>query len=52
MKEERFSPEELKNISLLISKATITGGDAMVVALLLQKINTLLAPPKVEEKKK
>ena len=48
MKEERFSNEELKNIALLISKANITGGEAMVVALLLQKINTLLAPPKAE----
>jgi len=55
MTEERFSNEELKNISLLISKAQIMGGEAMVVALLLQKINTLLATPmatpKVEEPK-
>jgi len=52
MKEERFSPEELKNISLLISKAQIMGGEAMVVALLLQKINMMLAsaPAKVAEK--
>jgi len=47
MKE--FTPEDLKNISLLISKAQIMGGEAMVVALLLQKINMMLAPPKIEK---
>ncbi|MCK9371026.1 hypothetical protein M0R04_14035 [Candidatus Dojkabacteria bacterium] len=51
----QFSQEELKNILALIGTAPITGKDALVVALLQQKITGLLIPQptevKVEEKK-
>ena len=46
---ETFTQEDLKNIAVLISKAPITGGEAMTVALLQQKIGKLLTPQ--EEKK-
>lgn len=49
-----FTPEELKNIGALILKAPITGQESTVVALLLQKIQTMLEPkpePQKEEKK-
>jgi len=48
-----FTQEELRNIAVLIQKATISGGEAMTVAMLLQKISEQLVPeaPKEEKKK-
>lgn len=40
-----FTQEELNNIAVLISKAPITGNEAMPVALLLQKISTIMKQP-------
>ena len=42
--EQAFSQEELKNIAILIQKSTITGAESTTVALLLQKIGSLLTP--------
>lgn len=39
-----FTTEELKNISALINIAPIKGQEAMTVALLQQKIGSLLTP--------
>ncbi len=58
-----FTQEELKNLSILINKATITGAEAITVALLQQKIAQLIKPvepkstepteePKKEDKNK
>lgn len=49
-----FTNEELKIILALISLAPIKGSDALAVALLQQKIETLMKPaePKPEEPKK
>lgn len=41
---EQFTQEDLKNISILISKAPITGAEAMTVALLQQKIGKMVTP--------
>lgn len=46
-----FNHQELSNILSLIKIAPITGEQAMTVAVLQQKISTLLAtPPKPAEK--
>jgi hypothetical protein len=47
-----LSQEELRNILALIARANISGQEAMAVAVLQQKINTMLAPEPVEETKK
>lgn len=51
---ETFTQEELRNIAALISIAPITGKDAVPVALLQQKISTMLQPeaPKPEKEDK
>jgi len=46
-----FTNDELKNIKALIGIAPIKGTDALTVALLLQKIESLLVPEPKEEKK-
>jgi len=52
-----FSQEDLKNLAILISKAPIVGSEALTVAMLLHKINTMTKPEtpveeaKEEEKK-
>ncbi len=48
----QFTQEELNNMGLLIKKANITGNDALTVALLLQKISSLLTPSAQAEEKK
>ena len=40
-----FTPEELKNLQVLISRTQITGQEALAVALLQQKITGLLQLP-------
>lgn len=44
-----LTQEDWKNILVLISKATISGGEATTVAVLQQKLSGLLTPQ--EEKK-
>lgn len=39
----QFTLDELKNISILISKAPITGQEAMTVAMLQQNIAQMIA---------
>lgn len=49
-----FTIEELKNISTLINLSKITGAEAMTVALLQQKIASLISlhqTPKNEDNK-
>jgi len=45
-----LSQEELKNILVLISRANITGNEALAVASLQQKIGMMITPEPVEEK--
>lgn len=52
---DNFTSEDIRNIVVLISKAPITGNESITVALLLQKLNTILntvakETPKEEEK--
>lgn len=48
-----FTQEDYKNILALISKAPITGQDALVVAVLQQKLSNLLTPlPKTAKDEK
>ena len=50
----QFTQEELKNILLLANRANITGNEASVVSLLIQKINGLILSkeaPKLEKTK-
>jgi len=42
-----LTQEELKNISVLIQRSNITGAEALAVAQLQIKINTLIAQPPV-----
>lgn len=44
-----FTQEDLKNLLVLISKAQITGQDAMTVAVLQQKLTKLLTPDEKKE---
>ncbi len=48
---EQFTKEELKIIFTLIQRTNLNGSEATRVAVLIQKINTLIAAP-VEEPKK
>lgn len=48
----QFSNEDLKNIAALISNSPIKGGESLVVALLLQKIGSLLTPEVKKETEK
>lgn len=44
-----FTQEELKNLSVLIARANITGAEAMAVAVLQQKIGGLMEPEATKE---
>lgn len=46
-----LTKEDLKNILALIANASITGKDAMTVAMLTQKITNLINQPEVEDPK-
>lgn len=49
--QNKFTTEELKNISVLIARSNITGAEALSVAVLQQKIDKMMievAPPVVE----
>lgn len=45
---EQFTSEELRNLAALINIAPIKGSESVTVALLLQKISTLLIPKGAE----
>lgn len=48
-----FSQQEINNLLVLIAKAPITGNEALIVAMLQQKLTqSLPAPEKEVEKKK
>lgn len=58
---EGLTPDDIKNILALINKATISGTEALTVALLQEKLTKMLTPvegimeeavPAKEEKKK
>jgi len=46
----QFTNEDLNNIKALILKAPITGNESVTVAILLQKIQTLMISTKEEIK--
>ena len=44
MEKNIFTPEELRNLSVLINLATIKGEQAITVGLLQQKLSKMLVP--------
>ena len=43
--------DDIKNILALISKTPITGGEAITVAILQQKLTAMLTPQEIEKTK-
>lgn len=49
--DKNLSQEDIKNILILISKASISGAEATPVAILQQKLTALLTPEPAKEDK-
>lgn len=47
-----FTPEELRNLQVFLSRTQLTGQEAGVMALLQMKVQQLLQPEVKEENKK